>query len=212
MEPIYCISGLGADERIFSRLSIPGRTLIPVKWITPLKDEPIGEYALRMAGQIRSEAPVILGVSFGGMMAIEIAKIHPGAKVILVSSVKSRKELPEWMKLSGTLRLNKLLPANPGAWVRVGEINFLGAETEEEVRLCNEFRKTVDPAYLHWAVAQVINWRNDWQPPVLYHLQGSKDKIFPLHKVSATHIIPGGGHFMIMNRAKEVSDIVRHIC
>jgi len=212
MKKIYCISGLGSDERIFSRLSIPGRSLVHLKWITPLKEEPIGEYAERMARQITTEDPVILGVSFGGMMAIEIARIIPRARVFLVSSVKSRKELPEWMKLSGSLKLNKLIPSKRGIWVHLGGNNFLGAESEEEIRLCDEYRRTVDPAYLRWAVGQVINWKNDWQPSQVYHLHGSKDKIFPLKKVSASHVIPGGGHFMIMNRAKEVSEIISQLC
>lgn len=89
MNTVYCISGLGADERIFTKLEVPGIEFICLQWIRPAKKESIGDYAARMLSQIRGDHPVILGGAFGGMMAIEMARICAGAKVILVSSVKS---------------------------------------------------------------------------------------------------------------------------
>jgi pimeloyl-ACP methyl ester carboxylesterase len=210
MNQLHCISGLGADERIFSKLKIPEAVLTPLRWITPQKEERIEDYARRMTGQVQIQQPILLGVSFGGMMALEMAKLCPGAKVILISSVKSRKELPGWMKLAGRLGLNKLLPRNPPRWSRL-ESDFLGTETEEEVQLVQEFMKTADPVYLRWALGQVINWRNEWQPSSAYHIHGSNDRTFPLKNIKATHVVPGAGHFMIMNRAKEVSEIIRSI-
>jgi len=208
---IYCLSGLGADERIFSRLTLPGIRLTHLQWMVPGKTETITAYATRMISQSNPENPTFLGVSFGGMMAIEMAKQCRNARVILVSSVKSRKELPPWMRISGQLRLDSLVPSKPWRFAAL-ENSFLGAETEEEVNLVNQFRAQTNPAYLHWAIRQILTWRNEWQPPVLYHIHGSKDKTFPLQHVNATHIIPGGGHFMILNRAKEVSEILMEIC
>jgi pimeloyl-ACP methyl ester carboxylesterase len=210
MQQLHCISGLGADQRIFSKLTIPGAVLTPLQWILPQKGERIEDYAGRMASQVHIDRPVFLGVSFGGMMALEMAKLCPGAKVILVSSVKSRRELPGWMKIAGRLGLNKLLPRNPPRWARL-EDDFLGTETVEERLLVREFMKTADPVYLRWAIGQVINWRNEWLAPSLYHIHGSNDRTFPLKNIGATHIVPGGGHFMIMNRAKEVSMIIGSI-
>lgn len=210
MNPIYCISGLGADERIFSKLILPERTLTPLHWIRPLREEPIENYAARMTSQVHSDLPVLMGVSFGGMMALEMAKIFPTAKVILISSVKSRKELPGWMKWSGRLGLNRLLPGKPPRWSSL-ESEFLGTETEEETHLVREFMKTADPVYLRWALGQVINWRNEWQPPSWYHIHGTNDRTFPLKNIRATHVVSGGGHFMVMNRAKEISAILESI-
>lgn len=237
---IYCISGLGADERIFSKLTLPGVTLIPLQWIQPQKEECIEAYAKRMTAQLPLHPgsqphshpanqdppnqpadqpglldqplsyPILMGVSFGGMMALEMAKFFPEAKVILISSVKSRKELPGWMRLAGNLRLNRLLPLRPPRWDRL-ETDFLGTETAEERQLVREFSNTSDPVYLRWALGQVINWRNEWQPSACYHLHGTNDKTFPYKNIRATHLIAGGGHFMVMNRAKEVSTILESI-
>jgi pimeloyl-ACP methyl ester carboxylesterase len=211
MKQIYCISGLGADERIFSRLSPENTRFRYMQWLIPEDKETIESYAARMAHQIHHNNPVIMGVSFGGMMAIEIARIVPTSKVILVSSVKSQQELPQWMKLSGKLRLNKLMPPKPVEWMSLLENTFLGAESPEEIALCNEFRKNVHPGYLRWAIEQIINWRNEWLPPVTYHIHGNKDKIFPLKGILPTHVIKGGGHFMIMNRAPAISSLLTKI-
>ena len=93
---IYLISGLGADERVFSRLEFPaGYETHFLPWIQPLTPtEPIEEYAARMARRILHPNPVLLGLSFGGMMSIEIARHIPVERVVLLSSVKQKQELP----------------------------------------------------------------------------------------------------------------------
>jgi pimeloyl-ACP methyl ester carboxylesterase len=207
---VYCISGLGADERIFSKLDVPGTCFRHLHWLQPEKDEDIGHYASRMISRVPVPDPVLLGVSFGGMMAVEMAKHAPGATVILVSSVKSRQELPPWMRFFSKLNLGNSLPDKPWRLPRL-ENHFLGVETAEELALANEFRMHVDPVYLNWALAQVMNWPNDWQPSSLYHIHGSKDRMFPIKYLQPTHTIPGGGHFMIMNRAAEINGILTKI-
>src|SRR5258707_139416 len=98
---IYCISGLGTDAKIFSRLKIRGYQLIHLPWLKPRSKESMKSYAARMAAPIHHPSPVLLGVSFGGMVAIEIAKQLPVKKTIIISSVKTLKEIPSWMRIAG---------------------------------------------------------------------------------------------------------------
>jgi pimeloyl-ACP methyl ester carboxylesterase len=141
-QQIYCISGLGADERVFSKLKLPEVQFLYLKWLIPLKAERIEAYAKRMCGQMSlpggDQVPagplILMGVSFGGMMAIEMAKHISVAKVILISSVKSRRELPAGIKLAAALGLYRLIPSRQAAWMRSIGNYFLGAE-EEEIRL-----------------------------------------------------------------------------
>jgi hypothetical protein len=86
---------------------------------------------------------------------------------------------------------------------------FLGAHTQEEKKIANEYRDSIDPVYLRWAINQVLNWKNNWQPEKLVHLHGEKDHIFPVKKIKNAVVIPGGGHFMIMNRYKEISERIK---
>jgi pimeloyl-ACP methyl ester carboxylesterase len=212
-QKLYCISGLGADERVFSRLNIPGVEFIYLRWLIPYDRESMSAYAARMCSQVPGGPVVLMGLSFGGMMAIEMAKLIPGAAVILVSSVRSRKELPWATRLAGRLGFYKLISSRRRTYTFLRPLRnyFLGAETGEEARLSDEFSENVDPVYLRWAIQQIVCWKNKWQPSILYHIHGSNDRSFPLELVAATHVIRGAGHFMIMNRAKEISGILAGI-
>lgn len=205
---IYCISGLGADDKIFINLHLNGYILKHVPWLRPDKKESIDEYANRMARQIKDPFPVVLGVSFGGMIGIEIARLMPLRKLIIVSSIKSTHELPRWMKIAGTLYLNRLVPIRSFKVTEKIDNDRLGVSNEAERDMVREYRRKADPVYLEWAVDQVLNWRNEWMPEGIVHIHGDKDKIFPLKKVTANHIIKDGTHMMIFNRAEDISDII----
>jgi pimeloyl-ACP methyl ester carboxylesterase len=215
MKPLYCISGLGADERVFSKLHIDGYELKPVRWLQPLQGEQLTSYAERLTEQVEEKDPVILGLSFGGMMAIEIAKLKKVSKIILISSIKTTSELPAWMSIAGKTNAFKLLPSRQISSIKALKAlrpiqnYFLGAKTEEEKRIANEYRDHVDPVYLKWAIGQVLKWNNDSIPTNLVHIHGSNDHIFPVKKIKDAHIVPGGGHFMVMDKPREIEKIIR---
>lgn len=218
-EHVYCLSGLGADHRIFRNLSIPETDLLHLDWLLPIrKSESLDDYAKRLAANIRHEHPVLIGVSFGGMMAIEIAKQIPVKAVILISSVKSAEELPVWMKFFGKCKAEYLLPSvplksiKPLNAIRPIQNYFLGAHSPEAIAIANEFRDNVDPLYLKWSIRQIFNWKNNWAPAQVFHLHGDNDKLFPISKVKPTHIIKNGGHFMVMSHCDEINKILCEIC
>ena len=205
---IYCISGLGADEKIFINLQVNGVELKFIPWLRPHKRETIHEYAKRMTGSIHDPSPVLLGVSFGGMIGIEIARQIPLKKLFVVSSIKSVDELPKWMKVAGSLHLNKFIPIRSYKFTEKIDNDRLGVSNKEERDLVRNYRKIADPVYLDWAIHQVLNWKNNWWPDHVTHIHGDKDKIFPIKKVRATHVIQGGTHLMIYNRGKDISTII----
>jgi len=211
MKKIYCISGLGADETAFARLHVPGYELVHLPWLLPVKNETIEHYAERMSKNIVDENPVLMGLSFGGIISIEIAKHIPAGKVILISSVKSSKEIPVWMKLAGKLKLNRLMPLRPYKIFEPLQNYNLGAKSPEEKEMARTFRRNVSQQYLDWAINQVLNWKNSWQPGSLYHIHGNADKLFPIKKINANFIVNNAGHLMIMNRSKEVNQFLSSI-
>jgi pimeloyl-ACP methyl ester carboxylesterase len=209
----YCISGLGADHRLFSRLNLPGGLCLrDLPWLPNEPNETIAHYAGRMKAAIQQDNPILLGVSFGGMMAIEIAKLYPFATVILISSIRNHRQRPTWMTLCGRLNLQRLLakvnPPRKGA-LRNGlaplEYYFQGIETSEDAVLYADFRNHIDFGFTRWAIGEILRWKNEWTPASIYHLQGGRDRIFPLSPQSVTKSLPDGGHFMVYNRAEWVS-------
>ena len=211
MKTIFCISGLGADERAFSKLLIEGYELKVIRWLMPLKGESLPQYAERMRAEINEEEPILMGLSFGGMICTEIAKQVPVKKIIIISSIKSSNELPLWMKLVARLRLNKIFPMRSTKLTQPFQNRMLGISTEEEKNLVYQFRRKVDLPYTNWAVNQAINWKNDWKHPETYHIHGDHDNMFPIKNIKPTFIIKNGGHFMIMNKAEEVSTCINSI-
>jgi pimeloyl-ACP methyl ester carboxylesterase len=205
---IHCISGLGTDEKIFSNLSIPGYQLRFLSWITPEKNEPIAAYAKRMTRQLAENDPVILGVSFGGIMAIEMAKHVSIDRLFLVSTVKSSQEIPNWMKWTARLHIHHFVPAQ--LYKRAGRIGNwrLGVTNQEERALVNAYRRSSDPVYVKWAINEILRWKNNWIPANTMHIHGDSDKIFPLKRIRNSVVLKNASHFMIYNRAKEISEYI----
>ena len=210
-KPIYCISGLGADEKIFANLHIKGYELRYIPWIRPHKKESIEGYAKRMSEYIKEDSAVLLGVSFGGMMGIEIAKQIPLQKLIIVSSIKSGRELPRWMKAAGTLKLDKLLPTRIHKYTETIGNSRLGVSNKEEKEMVRAYRRNADLVFVDWAITQILNWKNDWQPDNIFHIHGDRDKIFPVKKINPTCIIKDGTHMLIYNRAGEISELIGNV-
>jgi pimeloyl-ACP methyl ester carboxylesterase len=206
---IYCISGFGADERAFSKIDFGDNDVHFISWLLPITRESIQDYAKRMSKQIQHENPVLIGLSFGGMMCIEIAKCINTQLVILISSIKSFREIPLWMKLSAKTKLNKIFPLRSFKLIEPIENHQLGIENKEELNLVTEYRKNISPVYTNWAINEILNWKNDWQPANLKRIHGSKDRMFPIKYIKPDYVIEGGGHFMIMNRSKEINEIIK---
>jgi pimeloyl-ACP methyl ester carboxylesterase len=209
MKEIYLFSGLGADQRAFKALDLSGYKTTFIKWTSPGVNESIEDYAKRLTSQIKSEKPILIGLSFGGMMTLEVAKFIDTEKIILISSAKSRKEIPFYFKLSGTLHLYKLMPSSflnkPNFIVHW----FFGTKTKSERILLNDIIKDTDPVFLKWAIGRIAHWTNSKVQKNLYHIHGTKDRLLPL--VHADLVIKGGGHFMILNRAEEITKMVRSL-
>lgn len=214
IQTIYFIPGFGTDEKIFKNLAINNAKLVYINWIDPLYNESYPSYVQRMAAIIDEEEPIIIGVSFGGMVALEIARTRKVNQVILISSIKTTNELPAKWRLVGKLKLNKVLPIKH---IQATKMFYalankrVGAFTEEEITFANHYRRTIKPGYLVWALHQILNWKNDYIPPNIVHIHGTDDLIFPIKTSHPTHIIQGGTHMIVMNRAEEVSAIINEV-
>ena len=211
MKHIYCISGFAADERVFANLDFGQNEFHFIPWKIPGRKETLASYAERMRQDIHHSNPLLVGLSFGGMMSIEMAKIIPVEKIIIISSIKTFHEKPLYMRIAEKSFLNKWIPLHPYSFLERIENYNLGAETTEEKALLREYRKNINQQYTTWAIDQILNWKNDWSPENLVHLHGGNDHIFPVKYIKADHVIPGGDHLMLMNRADKVNEILKKL-
>ena len=175
------------------------------------KKESIENYAKRLTEQIHHKNPILIGLSFGGIMCIEISRQIKVEQVIIISSIKAYHEMPLWMRISGKLKLNRLFPMRSFTLIEPLENYNLGIKTKDEKAMVNAYRKNIDPVYSNWAIDAILNWKNKLPIKNLFHLHGDNDRIFLIKNIKADHIIKGGGHLMILQQAAEVKEIINMI-
>jgi pimeloyl-ACP methyl ester carboxylesterase len=210
MHKVYCLSGLGADERVFKCIELPGVEMVHVKWLPPGRHEPLRAYARRLLAQFDAQQPVtLLGVSFGGIVAQEIATLLPCRRVVILSSIKSPAEMPWTISLVRRTGVHRLVP---GWLLKAGNLltgnYFFSIRTREEARLLQDIVRDTNPAFLRWAVNEVVRWRLPDPVPGLVHLHGTADRIFPADRLQHFTAIPGGGHFMVVQKASLLSRLI----
>ncbi|RZL32906.1 MAG: alpha/beta hydrolase [Pedobacter sp.] len=207
---IYLISGLGADERVYQFLDLANIEHQFIKWNKPERGESLASYCLRLTNQINQQKDVVLiGVSFGGIIAQEISKIISVKKVIIISSVKLSSEYSWKFKLLSKSKLYRLAPIwllNLGNELLADY--FFSVENKSEAELLHQIIKDTDPVFLKWAIDKIMSWKNNDYPANLIHIHGTDDRIFPAKHIKNIIKLPKSGHLMIVNRAKEIEQFI----
>lgn len=207
---IYQISGLGANEKAFKYLKInPDFEMVYLPWIQPEKGETLLHYAERLAENINTDEEfMLMGLSFGGIITQEMNRFLEPKLNILISTVKSRKELPGFMRFSSHSNVHKLIPPK-----------FISSENGISYAL---FRKVYngklpdlaeifefrDPYYLKWSMDRIVNWKNNVEMKNFIHIHGNKDLVFPISKIKDAQVVEGGTHVMVMQKARKVSRLI----
>ncbi|MGV2827057.1 alpha/beta hydrolase [Myxosarcina sp. GI1(2024)] len=212
LKDIYCVSGLGADDRVFKQLEFEGYRPVHIRWLEPERGETIASYAKRLTAQIKSEKPILIGLSFGGLIAIEIAKQIEVEKIILISSAKNKHEIPLYFRLLRWFPIYRLIPLK-SIVCTVYRIAywFFSLETIEERKLLRAILTDTDPHFLKWAIHRVVTWNNKQVPEQICHIHGTNDRIFPISFAKADLQVEQGGHLMIMNRAAKISALISQV-
>lgn len=204
MKNIFIFTGLGADERVFHKINFENYNAIHIKWITPIQNETIEEYALRLTQQITTSHPILVGLSFGGMMAVEVAKHIDTEKIILISSSKNKNEIPFYYRLAGKMRLHKIIRARFLVKANKMTNKIFSVRSSEDKKIISSMMAASDVVFLNWAIDKIVHLKNEVVHKNLTHIHGSADRILPIRFVQADIVIKGGTHLMIMNKAAEV--------
>lgn len=206
---VYCISGMGVDGRLFRNLRLESCSIHHISWLTPHKNESLPDYAMRLADHIDTTKPfALVGVSFGGMCCVEIAKRLNPVKTFVISSCKKNTELPFRITFWKYLPVYKYIK---DAWFVSSAMlvkKQFGVTTKEQKEKFIEMLKAAPPDYFSGAVHCIINWKNDVVPESVIQIHGTNDQVLPHSKIDCKYKIKGGTHFMIVNRAAEINEII----
>ena len=203
---VYLMPGMSANSLIFEKIKFPENfKLHKLDWINPDIDESIENYAKRLSEKIVHKNPVLIGVSFGGILVQEISKIVKVDKLIIISSIKCNKEMPSHMKFGKITKSYKLLPVK---WINDFEslISFvLGPKIKKRVDLYRKYLSVRDENYLSWSLREMIEWKQSKPLKNIIHIHGTKDLVFPTLYIKNFIKVPRGDHAMILKRAEWIN-------
>ena len=214
---IIFFPGLATDQRLLEpQRAMPVDIEVP-RWLTPRSEqESLPDYAKRLAATLDTSSPFYLGgISFGGMLAQEVARHVKAKRVFLLSSCTSRDGIPHLYRLAGDLLLPYLiapilnpLKALPSRVRNFGPSHLLACN-----RVVQQMVRDCTPTLFRWSVAALLKWEGHRDPigPVT-HIKGDRDNVLPHYLCRPTHLVRGAGHLMNMTHAREVNAIIsRHL-
>lgn len=206
--------GLAAGPEVFKYLELSAEkyTFHYLKWIKPLSiDERIDNYASRLSLEITEENPVLIGVSFGGIMVQELAKFVNPRKVVIVSSVKSPDELPRRFKFARFTKIYKLFPIKVIENFEDYTKYFLGKSLRRKADLYKKYLYVRSKESLKWSIYNIIKWEQIKPIENIIHIHGTADTVFPIKNIKNAIEVKDGTHIMILTKAKKISIIIDKI-
>ncbi len=210
------IPGLGYDQRIFRNLKLPNFKVQYLNWIEPLAKESISDYAQRLYNPIKtsSDKTILIGHSLGGIVAQEIACKNNIDKIILISSIKSRKELPLYFKIVAPLRLHKFFTNE----LCLKTVKYWGKghgfDTDERKDLFKSMVGNQSNTYLQWALKALSTWQTPSIPALtdIFHIHGTNDKTLPYRLVEHPDFtIVNGSHICVLKRSEVIAELIKKI-
>ncbi len=196
--------GLAASPAIFEYIDLPQREFQVhfLEWFTPYEGMTIEAYAAELTQLVVHENPVLIGVSFGGIIVQEMARLIPVCNIIIISSIKQRSELPRRLLFARYTRIHKLLPTGLVNNVELLARYSFGEGVKKRIKLYEQYLSVKDKYYLDWSIEQIINWKQTRYRPDIVHIHGEKDAVFPIKYIKNCIVVSEGTHTMILNRYK----------
>lgn len=207
---IYLFPGQGSDERLFDSLKFENSyKIVHIEYPVPEKGCSMTEYAKEISNQIdTTQNYIFIGVSLGGMIISELNESLSPKKSIIISSAKSRQELPFRYRFQRIIPLYKLVPPK----LMLGGAKFLQPIVEPDRNINKATFKSMlsskDPIYMKRTVSMIINWEREKINENLIHIHGTKDRTIPIRNVKADHIVKGGSHMMTLTQPSPINKIL----
>lgn len=205
---VYLFSGLGADSSIFMNLKLPGYHKVYITWIPELPNESITQYAGRIKSQITVENPDIIGLSFGGIVAVEVSKQIKVDKMVLISSVGTKSELNRVQFFFMKLGLYRIIPGPLIQRTNFLTYRYFGARSQKDKKALTKLLEHTDVSFFRWALKSIAYWDNEVMPERTIQIHGTADRVITSRLVHPDYRIKGGGHLMVFNQADTISKII----
>lgn len=209
---IYLLPGQGSDKRIFNKINFEGFDTIHLACLVPEKKETMQHYAARMMEQVDTSGDFsFIGVSLGGMIAVEMAQLCRPQHVIIISSAKNKYELPRKYRFMQKVPINKLFSGKLLRALGLVVQPIVEPDSMRERATFKSMMKNKNPFFLKRGIDMIIHWDRTETDPQIVHLHGTRDHTIPFRKVESVIKIKNGSHMMTLTRAGEVGLVIRTV-
>lgn len=205
---VYLFSGLGADSSIFMNLKLPGYHKVYISWIPALPNESLTQYAGRIKSLITVENPYIIGLSFGGIIAVEVSKQIRVEKMVLISSVRTKSELNRVQFFFMKMGIYRIIPRSLIKRTNFLTYRYFGARSPYDKKALTELLRNTDVSFFRWALKEIAYWDNKEAPERTIQIHGTTDRVISSKLLHPDYRIKGGGHLMVFNKADTISKII----
>ncbi|MFH1749272.1 MAG: alpha/beta hydrolase [Planctomycetota bacterium] len=210
--PLILLPGMGASADVFAPQAAEFPNLVVPDWIPPQPEETLPRYAERMAHIVDPCGPCVVGgISFGGMVAVEMRRHLDARACLLIATVRSPAHLPRRLTLLrpaiASLALTAGLTRPLARAIATAGKHVLHPATVEFLQESAD----ADPAFLRWSAHAIMSWKLEDAAATCptYHIHGGSDWILPARCVHPDVAIPGGGHLLTLTHPKEVNRFLR---
>lgn len=212
---VILVPGMACDERVFQPQRAGGLEFETASLPMPTRREGMADYARRIRDQLRLDGPCIVGgVSFGGMIACELAHLVPAVRVLLVASCTTARAVPFRYRVAELV--SRLLPdALIERRIDASTRNVATRHeciTDEQHRILVEMARATGVVMLRRIARMILRWEAPPQFPCPVHaIHGDRDWVIPVRGVRPEQIVAGGGHLINITHAPEVNSfLARH--
>lgn len=214
-ERFVLIPGMGADERLFEPQRRAGLEFeVPVLPM-PRPNDTLANYAAYLRDQMDLAGPCVVGgVSFGGMLACEMARVCTTRCVILIAGCCRRSSIPPYYR--AVELLSRIIPdsiVQRRAVVSGRLLAALECIDAGQQELIIDMSRQVAVPQLRRIARMILQWDppERWPCPI-HQIHGETDRIIPLRRVQPNEVVTGGGHLINMTHADQVNRfIARHL-
>lgn len=183
----YVLPGMGATSAMYAREWQAFEGFLFLDWPSGFAGESIEDLArLLVSNHLIARDDLVIGSSFGGMVACEIANQRDMPGVVLIGSATHKEEVSKILSL-----LNPIIDLAP-----VGFVQRAAALVPGE--LARMFRQS-DPRFIRNMCRAIFKWGGVNDGRRVFRIHGAYDRIIP--KPLSADLVIDGGHLIAMTHA-----------
>jgi len=210
---LLLLPGVGADARLLDPQRAAFPDLVVPDWLEPRRKEPLADYAVRMAELVADERPLVLGgVSFGGMVAYEMARTLKPEAVVLIASMRARRGLRFAYRMARPLATTLPLSIAMAKFIARPTLFLATHLPKPERHILTTMFREMDSRFMSWALTALTDWPADPLEGVPVHqIHGRRDCVLPAWRSGADEFVPKAGHLVNVSHADTVNAFLRRV-